>query len=122
MSLVQEGYLFKRGGLLNLLLTTIMYGQGLFPYSAFLLYSIESIRQCATHSMTGRSRFALRGRGLVKIGTHEAGDVVKRWNLRYFMLLVGAQPTLVYYRKVRGSICSLTAEYTAPVLLRLGVT
>lgn len=38
----------------------------------------------------------------MKIATHEAGDVVKRWNLRYFMLLVSSQPTLVYYRKVRG--------------------
>jgi len=33
---------------------------------------------------------------------HEAGDLVKRWNLRYFMLFVGSQPTLVYYRKVSG--------------------
>ena len=40
------------------------------------------------------------------IAIHEAGDVVKRWNLRYFMLLVGQQPTLVYYRKV-SSIRSL---------------
>ena len=37
---------------------------------------------------------------LVKLAIDEAGDVVKRWNLRYFMLLVGSQPTLVYYRKV----------------------
>ena len=36
----------------------------------------------------------------MKLAIDEAGDVVKRWNLRYFMLLVGSQPTLVYYRKV----------------------
>ena len=29
-----------------------------------------------------------------------AGDVVKKWNLRYFVLIAGPQPLLVYYRKV----------------------
>lgn len=29
-----------------------------------------------------------------------AGDVLAKWNPRYFMLFVGSQPTLVYYRKV----------------------
>ena len=31
---------------------------------------------------------------------YTAGDVLAKWNLRYFMLFVGSQPTLVYYRKV----------------------
>ena len=47
--------------------------------------------------------------GLVKLAIDEAGDVVKRWNLRYFMLLVGSQPTLVYYRKCHHEASCLQA-------------
>ena len=89
-----------------MLLTSLVYGQGLFRSSQLHVYGAESSSNskvlCVAYYKGGKGCYLYEVREVVNIAIHEAGDVVKRWNLRYFMLLVGHQPTLVYYRKVSG--------------------
>ena len=93
-------------GLPSLLLTSLVYGQGLFRSSQLRVYGAESSSiskfLCVAYCKGCLYCCLYEVREVVNIAIHEAGDVVKRWNLRYFMLLVGHQPTLVYYRKVSG--------------------
>ncbi len=88
------------------MLTSLVYEQGLFSSYKLHVYDAESssnsVCLCAAYSGASKDRYICEGRYLVNVPIHEAGDVVKRWNLRYFMLLGGHQPTLVYYRKASG--------------------
>ena len=114
MSLVQEGYLFKRGGPPELPANlTVVRTRGFRQFSlTFQSHEKLQMWRPAKHASWSRCYVLLfLGRGsFVKVALHEAGDVVKRWNLRYFMLLAGSQPTLVYYRKVSGEACWLSVK------------